>query len=145
MSPADLLLGKVYGYKAQEGQDQGEDWEQLNLRGHLAKVEALTQLWWDRLVSAGFPLFYPKAKWTVAKRNMQAGDIVLLKADKKVGKGGYRLGRVLQVLPDSDGLVRTVIMGLRRRRGQVKESKSENKQGLEEIIMTAKASCDFGS
>ena len=60
---------------------------------------------------------------------------LLLKADKKLGRGDFRLGRVLEVFPDEEGIVRTVTLGLRRRRGQRAEGRLECKQGLEETSM----------
>ena len=38
---------------------------------------------------------------------------MLILYEKKVSKGDYRLGRILSVLPDCHGLVRTVVVGVR--------------------------------
>ena len=44
---------------------------------------------------------------------MRPDDIVLVLYDKKVGKGEYRLGRILYVHGDCHGIVMTVTVGLR--------------------------------
>ena len=46
---------------------------------------------------------------------MTAGDIVLLKYDAKFSRDRYRLAKVMEVHPDSAGVVRTVTVGLRSR------------------------------
>ena len=45
---------------------------------------------------------------------MRTGDIVLFIYSKYVGKGDYRLARVLDTFADSHGVVRTVKIGFRR-------------------------------
>ena len=133
--PADLLLGRIYGYKPQpeEGVEPGQDDIQLPLRQE--KTEALVEIWWQRWTSAAFPLLCPRRHWTQLHRNLEIGDIVLLKHDKALGKGEYRLGRVTKTLPDSDGTVRTVMIAVRKRRGAVKEAVRECRLGLEEFPM----------
>ena len=54
----------------------------------------------------------PYKRWKIEKRNPQPKDIVLVLYDKKVGKGDYRLGRILRVFPDVLGVVRTVVVGM---------------------------------
>ena len=46
---------------------------------------------------------------------MQIGDIVLVMYDKVVGKGDYRLARVLRTHPDVHDHIRTVTVGFRKR------------------------------
>ena len=46
------------------------------------------------------------------------GDKVLLRNEKHFGKGEYRLARVFKLVPDSDLIVRTVVIGVRNRRGR---------------------------
>ena len=61
------------------------------------------------------PHLVPYKRWKVEKRNPQPKDIVLVLYDKKVGKGEYRLGRILEVFPHAHGIVRTVVVGMRAR------------------------------
>jgi hypothetical protein len=45
-------------------------------------------------------------KWTVPRRNIRLGDVVLLH-DSNAPRGTWPLVRVLEVFPGSDGLVRS--------------------------------------
>ena len=86
-------------------------------------------------MNSGFSLLCPRTKWTKAKRTLAVGDIVMLKNEKKLGAAEYRLGKVLGVKQDEDGLVRTVELGIRRRRGGQREPKLKCQQGLDRITM----------
>ena len=46
---------------------------------------------------------------------MREKDVVLVLYDRKVGKGVYRLRRVLKVFEDAHGRVRTVTVRMRRK------------------------------
>ena len=43
---------------------------------------------------------------------MQERDVVMVLYEKKVGKGTYRMGRVLAIHPDKHGAVRTMTLGM---------------------------------
>ena len=62
-----------------------------------------------------FPNLVPYKRWKIERRNPKPNDIVLVLYDKKVGKGEYRLGRILRTYPDTHGVVRTVVVGMRGR------------------------------
>ena len=112
ISPADLLLGRMGGYK-------GTAWEgDMGLGPRLDKIQRLVDLWWRRWEDQAFLLFTPRKKWRREARNLQSGDIVLLKADKKLGPGNYKLARVAEVHEDEGGLVRTVTLEFKSRRRQ---------------------------
>ena len=112
VAPADLLLGRACGYR---GTSEGE----APMVEKLEKVSALVKAWWDRWQKAAFELFSPRKKWTRQQRNLEVGDVVLLRGDTKLGRPHYKLARVKQVLPDDDNVVRTVVIALKdgRRRG----------------------------
>ena len=42
---------------------------------------------------------------------------------------------MISTFPDPDGVVRTVLLGLRRRRGQSREGRLECSQGLDQVPM----------
>ena len=69
-------------------------------------------MWWDQWIVQVLPHLVPYKRWKIEKRNPQPKDIVLVLYDKKVGKGDYRLGRILRVFPDVHGVVRTVVVGM---------------------------------
>ena len=133
--PGDLLLGRIYGYQPAVPEEiLGED-DQIKMLVRLAKVETLVKVWWQRWSSTGFPLMCPRRKWTQVHRNVAVGDVVLLRPNQQVGKGVYRLARVLRTMPDSDHVVRTVVIGMRRRRGTGREAAHTCKAGLDEQPM----------
>ena len=101
----------------------------------LRRLETLVESWWHLWIAVAFPLLCPRQKWTQERRNLAVGDVFLLKPDHKVGKGSYRLGRILEVHPDEEGVVRTVTLGLRKRRGGSREKATECRQCLEPVLM----------
>ena len=80
----------------------------------LAYVEQVYKSWWDRWIQDVLPTLVPCRRWKQIHRNVNIGDVVMMKYAGNV-KDEYRLARVLEVYPDSKGLVRTVKVGYRRR------------------------------
>ena len=78
-------------------------------------MREVEDLWWRQWYVQAFPLFVPFRKWHNETRNMKPGDIVLFMYSKNVGKGDYRLVKVLEVFEDVHKVVRTVKVGFRRR------------------------------
>ena len=56
-----------------------------------------------------FPSLVIRQKWHTERRDLQEGDIILMKGDKLI-RGNWRLGRVTKMVPSSDGRVRRVIV-----------------------------------
>lgn len=50
-----------------------------------------------------------RTKWLMERRNLQEGDIVVIKEDN-MPPNKWKLGRIEQLLPGEDNLVRTVIL-----------------------------------
>ena len=113
ISPNDLLLGRATRKR--------EDWEaEIPTRAvdpakTLAAEEELCERWWAEWIRVAFPLLVPRGKWTVQHRNLEVGDIVLLRYEAKFSKDRYRLAKVQRVHPDASGVVRTVTVGMRPR------------------------------
>ena len=82
----------------------------------LDSINELIRLWWESWQEAAFELFVPRQKWRRHVRELQVGDLVLLKGEKRLGPGDYRLARVSQLHPDSEGVVRTVTVAVKARR-----------------------------
>ena len=97
---------------------------QLNQR--LNEIEKVVNNWWNLWQRDAFPLFCPKKKWTTAHRNLQIGDIVMLRYDQKLGKDKYRLAKVVETDPDNEGHVRTVTITLRDLKKTRKEKPNES-------------------
>ena len=47
-----------------------------------------------------------RQKWNATKRNLSTNDVVIL--HDECNRTGWKLGRVVETLPSSDGLVRSV-------------------------------------
>ena len=76
-------------------------------------ISEIETAWWRQWIVQVLPNLVPYRRWKVEHRSPKPGDVVLVLYDKKVGKGDYRLGRIISVHPDSHGCVRTVVVGVR--------------------------------
>ena len=112
VAPADLLLGRMSGYRGTREADHGC----TTMANQVEKLSRFVSAWWARWQGTAFNLFTPRRKWRQVARNVAVGDVVLLKAESKLGPGTYRLAVVSGVKPDEDGLVRTATIILRDRR-----------------------------
>ena len=114
ITPGDFLLGRAAGPRTEQEAERALD-THLDPEDFLSAQSDLTERWWQEWQNVAFPLLTPRRKWTVQHRNMQEGDVVLLKYDKKFSKAKYRLARVSSVFPDDKGTVRTVAVRFRPR------------------------------
>ena len=123
ISPSDLLLGRVSGFTPTYKEEDGSE-VVVDLSSKLSRINEFTSLWWAKWVQAATPIMAVRRKWQREVRNLQVGDVVLLLSAKAFSKGDYRLGVVIELLPDEDQVVRTVKLGLRNRRKRVRELKT---------------------
>jgi hypothetical protein len=70
-------------------------------------VQYMSDLFWKRWVREYVPLLQERQKWLGVKRNLQVGDVVLV-VDENSPRNSWLLGRVQEVMPDRNGLVRQV-------------------------------------
>ena len=63
-----------------------------------------------------FQELVPRTKWKSSERNVQVGDVGLIKYSSKHAAPAFRLCRVAAVFPDEEGHVRTCEVKLRPRR-----------------------------
>ena len=80
-----------------------------------AFIQNCFEEWWRNWYDQVFDSLVPMAKWRQKERNLAKGDIILVKNDPKDAPGVYRYGVVLEVHPDTQGLVRTATVGMRPR------------------------------
>ena len=76
-------------------------------------IQELEQMWWNQWVVQALPHLVPYRRWKTEHRSLRINDIVLVLYEKKVSKGTYKLGRIIDVHPDAHGRVRTVTVGMR--------------------------------
>ena len=70
-------------------------------------VQALVNQVWKRFIREYIPTLIQRNKWKVRGRQLSVNDIVLL-VDFNAPRGQWSLGRVIEVYPGSDGIVRNV-------------------------------------
>ncbi|KAJ8390516.1 hypothetical protein AAFF_G00103130 [Aldrovandia affinis] len=71
------------------------------------QVQYLSDLFWTRWTREYLPLLQERQKWSTPRRNFATGDVVLL-VDSTSPRNSWLLGRVVETLPDSSGVVRRV-------------------------------------
>ena len=77
------------------------------IRRRWKQVQFLADLFWKRWTKEYLPLLQERQKWTTVKKGFQVEDIVMV-VDSTAPRGSWNLGRIIEVQPDSRGLVRTV-------------------------------------
>ena len=81
------------------------DAKDLQLRKKWRQVQYLADLFWRRWTREYLPLLRARTKWTEPERNVMEGDIILV-MDYSLPRNEWTLGRIVQVYPGADGLVR---------------------------------------
>ncbi|XP_025192629.1 uncharacterized protein LOC112592689, partial [Melanaphis sacchari] len=74
-------------------------------------VQYLMQLFWQRWSSEYLPQLQIRGKWTSNKTILKIGDIAIIR-DENAPPTKWKLGRVVNVHPGKDGVVRVVTMRL---------------------------------
>ena len=102
LSPAMLLTQKP-GLLAPPGDVTGKDL----LKGQWRQVQALANEFWSRWRNEYLSTLHPRRKWHSTHRNLQPGDIVLLK-QTQAPRNEWPLALVTSTFPSGDGKVRKV-------------------------------------
>ncbi|XP_072896146.1 uncharacterized protein [Hemitrygon akajei] len=71
------------------------------------QVQALANRFWSRWRQEYLPLLQHRQKWTEPGRNLQVGDLVLLR-DKQITRNCWPMARITATFPSRDGHVRKV-------------------------------------
>ena len=70
------------------------------------QVQSITQQFWDRWRREYLPTLTIRNKWTQPSKDVQVGDLVLIKdSSQALVRGKWSLGRIKQVFPGQDGCV----------------------------------------
>ncbi|XP_003724582.2 uncharacterized protein LOC100890015 [Strongylocentrotus purpuratus] len=70
------------------------------------QMQLLADTFWRRWVREYLPTLQQRQKWAQPNRSLQVGDVVLI-ADKDAPRCSWQMGRVEEVYPGKDGLVRS--------------------------------------
>ncbi|CAB4031845.1 Hypothetical predicted protein [Paramuricea clavata] len=72
-------------------------------------IQSLVQQFWQRFIQEYLPTLQKRGKWRLKERQMKVGDLVLM-VDYETPRGKWKLGRVEEVYPGKDGVVRNVLV-----------------------------------
>ena len=101
LCPNDLLLGRS------SNKVPAVPFEQCSSLKRLTFIEALADGFWKKWSRDYFSSLLVRPKWHTSKRNMKIDDVVLIH-DARSLRGSWKLGRICQVYPGTDGFVRNV-------------------------------------
>ena len=109
----------------------------LLCRNSLQFKEEVEQTWWSQFIVQVLPHLVPITKWNDTYPNREVGDIVLV-VYPGMKKAEYRLGKVVKVLPDRNGNVRTLEVAL-----HPKDKRTDGKiryipKNLEKMVLNSK-------
>ncbi len=104
LTPNHFLVGQLGGQYAPEAFDVEES---RDLRSRWRRVQQLLGQIWSRWRKEFLPSLNKRGKWFHPQRNLKEGDVVLV-VDTKAKRGEWPLGRIIEVYPGKDGLVRVV-------------------------------------
>lgn len=104
LTPAHFLIGR----SLVAAPDEDLDGVQENRLSYHQRIQALVQSYWKRWHQEYIHHLQHRPKWQrVTKDIFQIGSLVLLKEDR-IPPGLWKMGRIVQVWPGSDGHVRVV-------------------------------------
>lgn len=81
--------------------------EDVYARKRWRRVQFLANEFWSRWKKEYLQELQLRQKWTKPQQNLGVGDVVILK-DEDMIRGHWRLARVIETFPSSDGLIRKV-------------------------------------
>lgn len=81
--------------------------EDVYARRRWKQVQYMSDLFWKRWVKEYLPGLQERQKWNAAKRNFVSGDLVVL-VDDMAPRNTWIIGRIVDTVPDKNGLVRSV-------------------------------------
>ncbi|XP_051780659.1 uncharacterized protein LOC127527082 [Erpetoichthys calabaricus] len=102
LSPAMLLTQKT-GVSAPPGNFTRNDLFKSQWR----QVQAMANEFWTRWRREYLPTLQNRRKWAHPSRNLQIGDIVLLK-ENQLSRNEWPMGLITSVFPSSDGTIRKI-------------------------------------
>lgn len=104
LCPNHLLTMKYNVVISPPGEFEKTD---LYVRQRWQRIQYLAQQFWSRFKTEYLVQLQVRHKWTHPRRNLEVGDIVILK-DETVVRESWPLAKVVEVYPSDDGLVRSI-------------------------------------
>ena len=81
--------------------------DDLYSRKRWRQIQYLTDIFWRRWVREYLPGLQERQKWSLQRRNLAVGDIVLV-VDQSTPRNSWPIGRIVKVFSDKKGFVRSV-------------------------------------
>ena len=104
LTPNQLLTCKTNVVVPPPGDFSDDD---VYSRKRWRRVQGLANDFWHRWKKEFVLMLQNRQKWQLPKRNVQLNDIMLL-TDEEVHRSRWKLGKVIEIIPSSDGRVRRV-------------------------------------
>lgn len=104
LSPADLIC---IGATATDPPTASYGKPGCHYQQRWREIQHIADAFWERWVNEYLPLLQTRQKWTEETRNFEIDDVVLV-LEEKMTRNRWPLGRIIEVQPGSDGLVRSV-------------------------------------
>ncbi|XP_069973539.1 uncharacterized protein [Penaeus vannamei] len=101
-----LTPSMLLNLKGSPGPVMNTDNKNLYARRRWKQVQYLADLFWKRWSKEYLPLLQERQKWNIKRRDVKKGDIVLT-LDERLPRGTWPLARVIEVMCDSDGQLRS--------------------------------------
>jgi len=95
----------LFGYNWEVGEDAPRQETNLNKRSSV--VEENLNLWWKTYNDVMLKNTNKILKWKSIEENLEVNDVVMM-LDSPNRVGSYRLGKIIEIFPDQQGLVRKV-------------------------------------
>ena len=83
---------------------RGED---VHSRKRWRQIQYLANIFWKRWTREYLPLLQYRQKWNQPRRNFKVGDVILIMYENNP-RNSWPLGRIVEVLPGQDELVRRI-------------------------------------
>ena len=128
LTPNDLLLGRSTSDVPQGPFDSNK-----SITKRFRFLQQIVTDWWDHWYRVVLPTRVPSYKWLQRHRNVQIGDVCLIRYGKDK-RATYRLGRVKEVKKGSDNLVRKVTLQYKLPSEKVFRSVDRPIQGISVIV-----------
>ncbi|XP_050338998.1 uncharacterized protein LOC126765319 [Bactrocera neohumeralis] len=103
LTPGDFLIGRPLNCRTEPPLPEAPE----NRLRYWQRLQKMLEHFWRRWQSEYLNPLQTRNKWTRSEPNVQRGDVVLIRGEN-LPPSVWRMGRVIDVHPGSDGLVRTV-------------------------------------
>lgn len=110
LTPNHFLIGQMGGDVVPENVDTTV----FNAKNRWRRIQELVRHVWKRWMKEYIPHIGSRKKWFSSQKNLKVGEVVVV-IDADMARRDWKVGRIEQVYPGNDGLVRVVDVKVRGR------------------------------